>query len=241
LESETMPFPRHPGFRLIAAMVLAGLGIPSAMGDAAPPEVIRGLMDQEFRVRQEAQESLLGWAREEPATRARQLLEQARTAEDPEVRIRCHDVLRSLAMDVYHQNGEGYIGIQMDMFRAQLPGENQVPRNVVLITRVMGDSPASEAGLQAGDMITGVNGRTFQEGEDLAAFQQMIRELKPGKPATLGILRGNKDLLEIVVKLGRRPPQLDQAFFGQRVEDLHQLARREQDEFFRNWLAELDK
>lgn len=133
------------------------------------------------------------------------------------------------------------MGIQMDVIRANLPGENPEPRTMVLITRVMGDSPASEAGLRAGDMITSVNGRAFGENDDLLAFQQAIRELKPGKPATLGIFRDNKDLLEIVVKLGRRPPQLDQAFLGQPLQDLHRLARREQDEFFQNWLAGLDK
>lgn len=205
-----------------------------------PPELLDGLTSQEFRVRENAQAALLDWAREKTTTRAILLLEQARKAEDPEVRKRCHDVLRAIAMDAYHEGGEGYMGITMAALRAKVPDEDGEARAVIAITQVMPDSPAQEAGLRVGDFITSVNGRVFGQEDPLAAFQQMIRELKPGKVASFGVLRDEK-LLSVDVVLGRRPPMLDAGFFNRRMEDLHDLARREQEEFFRNWIAGLDK
>jgi len=223
----------------IAAITASCIAIAHAVPDMVPPEVLRGLKDQEFQVREASQKNLLDWARQDPQPRGRALLHQARTADDPEVRLRCHAVLRSLSMDAYLDGGEGYMGITMDTARTLVPGE-EIQRTVILITRVMPDSPASEAGLRVGDMIESVNKRSLDGVNALPEFQQMIRQLQPGKKADFGILRGG-DLIEVAVVLGRRPPQLDMAFFGQRMQDLHELARREQDEFFKNWIAGLDK
>ncbi|HTT07790.1 MAG TPA: DegQ family serine endoprotease [Gammaproteobacteria bacterium] len=55
-----------------------------------------------------------------------------------------------------------------------------------LISRVEPDSPASKAGLQTGDVILGVNGKTINDSIDLS---RIIADSKPGDVTTLRILR----------------------------------------------------
>ncbi len=62
-----------------------------------------------------------------------------------------------------------------------------------LVSRVEPDSPASRAGLQTGDIILGVNGRTINDSIDLS---RIVADSKPGDVTTLRILRngGEKTL-----------------------------------------------
>lgn len=223
---------------LIVAAVTCGL-CRSGFAEKAHENLIDDLADPSFRVREDAQSELIEWARGSPDARALILLKIAREAPDPEVRQRSHNVLREIAMDEYLSNGEGYMGIQMVPVIAALPGEGNDPKEVISITRVLPDTPARHAGLRVGDLITSVNQAKFNEDDPLSAFQQMIRELQPGKPATFTIIRG-EEVMEIVVVLGRRPPIPETRFFGQQMADLNELARRDQEAFFRDWLKKLE-
>ena len=64
----------------------------------------------------------------------------------------------------------GWLGIQMDASR---PGpralEMGIPGGVVVIDRVLEDGPAQQAGLDAGDIITAIGGRTT---ENLVRLEQ---------------------------------------------------------------------
>jgi serine protease Do len=59
----------------------------------------------------------------------------------------------------------------------------------LLVTSVTDGSPASRAGLKAGDVITSINGRTVRSREDL------VRELRDstGEEITIGIVRDKKE------------------------------------------------
>lgn len=204
-----------------------------------PQEFLERLKSEEFKIREEAQNGLLTWARIDPGSRVEHVLEQARSAQDPEVRQRTHNVLRALAMDDYLKAGEGFVGIQMNAIRAEVPGEEGGAREVIVINRVLRDTPAREAGLRVGDMIVSVNGEKLAVDGALASFQDTIRALKPATKTTFGIIR-NGDLVEVELTLGRRPPEQQARFFGQGMPDMNELAKLDQERFFREWLENLD-
>jgi S1-C subfamily serine protease len=60
-----------------------------------------------------------------------------------------------------------------------------------LITNVMPDSPAAKAGLKPGDLVTGVNGKTITDAQDLRNAQGLA---PVGSTLALAIDRGGKPL-----------------------------------------------
>ena len=70
----------------------------------------------------------------------------------------------------------------------------------VLITRVIPDSPAAEAGLQAGDVITAVDG----DGVTRESFADVISSHAIGDTLEFAVLRG-EEALELEVVLGEQP------------------------------------
>lgn len=74
-------------------------------------------------------------------------------------------------------------------------------RNGVLVAQVMEHSPASKAGMKAGDVITAVAGNSIKEPAEL---QRQIAALSPHKDVTLKILRDGTSR-EITVTLEDQP------------------------------------
>ncbi|HEY0429442.1 MAG TPA: PDZ domain-containing protein [Pyrinomonadaceae bacterium] len=72
----------------------------------------------------------------------------------------------------------------------------------VVIEKVLENSPATQAGLQAGDVILKFNG---EEATSIKKLTRLIGEVAPDHQATLTVLRGGSER-EIVVTLGKRPP-----------------------------------
>lgn len=81
-----------------------------------------------------------------------------------------------------------------------------------LITRVVADSPADDAGLQAGTMIVAINGDEFQPEDELA---DIIQSFQPGDQIAVSVFQlGNGDPRQITVTLGMNPDQEDLAYLG---------------------------
>jgi S1-C subfamily serine protease len=81
-----------------------------------------------------------------------------------------------------------YIGIQPATLTpeiARLLGLNRT--SGVVVMQVETPSPAAEAGIQPGDIITSLNGRETATAEDLIAA---LRGTKPGDRVQLTVLRG---------------------------------------------------
>ncbi len=72
----------------------------------------------------------------------------------------------------------------------------------VAVMRVETPSPAAEAGIQPGDIITSLNGRETATAEDLIAA---LRGTKPGDRVQLAVLRGDKTQ-QIEVTVAERAP-----------------------------------
>lgn len=71
----------------------------------------------------------------------------------------------------------------------------------LLVVHVDPDTPAARAGLQAGDVLLEVDGRSIEDAPDL---HRAVRELEEGTPAAVRVLRrGEEKTLEVIPEPGR--------------------------------------
>jgi serine protease Do len=87
----------------------------------------------------------------------------------------------------------GYLGVQIkdlsDREVATRLGLKEGQEGV-LVSSVFDKSPAGKAGVQAGDIITGINGKAVKDGREL---QRIVAGLPLGKPVDMNVLRDGKD------------------------------------------------
>jgi len=76
----------------------------------------------------------------------------------------------------------------------------------VVINSVSADSPASRAGLEAGDVVAAIDGMEVEaeKEEDLGAFQRRVASLEPGRTVALSILRDGEERRH-EVRIGVQP------------------------------------
>ena len=101
---------------------------------------------------------------------------------------------------------QGFLGIQGEDVSPQVAAQAGLSVDSgVLVTGfgndAAGASPAQQAGLQTGDVITAVNGRTISGNSDLASA---IESQAPGTKVTLTVQRGTSQVT-VSVTLGERP------------------------------------
>jgi serine protease Do len=100
----------------------------------------------------------------------------------------------------------GYLGVQLapinEDFAASLGLEK---RRGEFVQTVSDDSPASRAGLKAGDIITKVNGKEVSS-EQTVSF--LVANLQPGSQVPVELLRDGKKLA-VNVTLGKRPSEAE--------------------------------
>lgn len=161
--------------------------------------------------------------------RARDLLRMIGSLQpDDEITVRVlhGDDERTLDLTVGERNGQPYLGLQpyVGGQRMLTPDPDVEAPDVeklemaapgALITEVVPDSPAAEAGLEAGNVITAVDGKALDETTDLASA---ISQYKPGDEITLEVAQSadDEDRSEITVTLGENPDQSDKALLGVR-------------------------
>ncbi|MEW5986744.1 MAG: PDZ domain-containing protein [Chloroflexota bacterium] len=80
----------------------------------------------------------------------------------------------------------------------------------ITVAEVLPDTPAAEAGLQAGDVITAVDGESVDFPNKV---QELIRGKNPGDTITLTVQRGD-ETLELTATLGEHPDDADRAYLG---------------------------
>ena len=103
-------------------------------------------------------------------------------------------------------SGQGFLGIEAQDVTPQIASANGLSvQSGVLVRSFVNDaagaSPAQQAGLQAGDVITAVNGTTITNNSDLAGA---LQNQAPGSKVTLTVVRGTSTVT-ITVTLGERP------------------------------------
>ncbi|MFQ5814354.1 MAG: S1C family serine protease, partial [Anaerolineae bacterium] len=85
-----------------------------------------------------------------------------------------------------------------------------------MVTYVEPGSPADEAGLAEGDVITAVDGRGVDRNHPL---DQLIRRYKPGDIVEITYQRGDREH-EVRVRLGQHPDEKSVAYLGIRFTSL---------------------
>ena len=105
-------------------------------------------------------------------------------------------------MDQLIKNGKvvrGWLGVSIQPVNsAMAKAFNLENDNGAVVGQVLSGSPAEKAGLKAGDVITGLNGKDIT---DYSQFRNDIAGTQPGTTVTLTILRDGKKK-DIDVKLG---------------------------------------
>jgi 2-alkenal reductase len=101
-----------------------------------------------------------------------------------------------------------YVGVFYTMITPQLAIDENLPVDAGALidegpsgVAVIPGTPAAEAGLQAGDIITELGGRPVVEGRDIVV---LLLPFRPGDTVSLTVLRGGEEL-EIEVTLGELP------------------------------------
>lgn len=96
----------------------------------------------------------------------------------------------------------GYLGVSIQPLTPDIAANlGAKPRQGVLIGDVVPGGPAAAAGLEAGDIVTTVNGNAVT---DPGQLMSRIARLSPGSNTDLHVLRSGSDR-EFSVKLGKRP------------------------------------
>ncbi|CAH0304833.1 Do family serine endopeptidase [Roseomonas sp. CECT 9278] len=96
----------------------------------------------------------------------------------------------------------GWLGVSMQPLDRDLAAALRVgDAKGVVVNSVEPNSPAATAGLRAGDVITGIDGRRVESPRDLATG---VADVAPGRTATLAVLRDGA-AIEQRVEIGANP------------------------------------
>jgi S1-C subfamily serine protease len=96
----------------------------------------------------------------------------------------------------------GWIGVEPQELNTELSQTFNVrAQEGVIITGVLQNGPAAQAGIKPGDVITSVAGRPVRNVSELLTA---VAALKPGEPARLGLSRSNGPI-DMTITPGIRP------------------------------------
>lgn len=96
----------------------------------------------------------------------------------------------------------GYLGVMIQSVTPELAKEFKLPANSgALIGEVTKGSPAEDAGMKAGDVVTEFNGKKLSDGRQ---FRMMVSQTPPGTKAPLKLIRDGKEQ-SVSVKFGELP------------------------------------
>ncbi|MGE3410956.1 MAG: Do family serine endopeptidase [Dehalococcoidia bacterium] len=96
------------------------------------------------------------------------------------------------------------LGVVAQSLTPDLAASLQLPdAHGALVSRVEADSPAAAAGLQQGDVITTIDGRTVA---DANALRNTVASLRPGSEARIGVVRDG-ERREVTARVVERDPE----------------------------------
>jgi len=115
------------------------------------------------------------------------------------------DCLNHMAKNLNHR---GWVGIEMD---------DKGGVGMMVITKVIDDSPAEKAGFKVGDALVAVNGVSFSE-ENEKQLKDLKYSMTPGADFTYTVSRkGSK--VDLDVELGKLPDDVKAQWVGSHMMD----------------------
>jgi PDZ domain len=210
----------YPGKQVVflAGCLFWGLPAVTLCQDEATRALVDSLASEQFKERTKAQMDLARWALDQPDLSQDWLFREFEAAEDPEVRLRLREVMKGVVVAEHQKDGPGFVGISMMDVQVTVPGDNgPEARAGISVSRVNPDTPASRAGIQAGDVVVSVDELRWDNGSAMTGFQEAIMKHKPGDKVELGILRG-AELMKVEVTLAARPMGLPEVGKGPAIQ-----------------------
>ena len=96
----------------------------------------------------------------------------------------------------------GFLGIELEPASVDVSVPGTAKQFIgAVVSRVLPDSPASQAGLQRGDVVILLDGRPFN---DTSELMQSVRLSRVGESKSLSVVRGDRRV-EVTVTFGPRP------------------------------------
>jgi membrane-associated protease RseP (regulator of RpoE activity) len=155
---------------------------------AVPQELVDGLGDESYQLREKAEQELAQWAKKNGEKGLDVLSDLKKKAQSPEVKSRLDNVISGTVIFKAIPGTRGYMGIVL------------MPElGAVGIVRVVPNSPAAKSGLQPNDKIIrldGINLAKKNNGADEAMefVKRYVKSKKSGEKLTLLIVRNGKKL-----------------------------------------------
>jgi membrane-associated protease RseP (regulator of RpoE activity) len=112
-------------------------------------------------------------------------------------------------LEALHVGPQGYLGVQLIDITPELRRHYGAPEDAgVLIGQVVPDSPAAQAGLQVGDVLTRIDGEPVNGPMDIT---HRVRSKGDGEPVTVTVLRDGSALdftAQVVLREGVGVPSM---------------------------------
>ncbi len=126
--------------------------------------------------------------------------------------------------------GSGWLGVYLQDISPDMKEAMDLKSTEgVMVTEVVGDSPAEKAGLESKDVIVGFAEKgelgSFEKVEDAAELKGMVKEASPGETVKLKILRDGKQKV-VTVTLNEAP---ESDFYSQNLPQLPRMNTRKPD------------
>lgn len=167
--------------------------LSTAVVHGGPDEIdrgIQGLGAETHKERVQAGDAILKQAGGDPEAAARLLLHQSRTNQDPEIRARCGELLRTIFE--IHELGKGTdrFGFEAGWF-LEYDGKSYTVQPMVL--KLVTGGPAEKAGMRAGDVITTVNGVSCSGPDSRRALSALLFAIPADAPTVIAIQKGSSN------------------------------------------------
>jgi len=102
----------------------------------------------------------------------------------------------------------GFIGVEPQEITPELASSFQLPlESGIIMAGVVKDSPADQAGIRPGDILTEIDGKPVH---DTADMLNRIARMKPGSKSIFTLLRKKKSV-KVEVPITRRPARANES------------------------------
>jgi hypothetical protein len=184
---------------VLCGWVFTTLSAKTLPDKSAYKQEVQRLGSSESQERNEAKGRLAAWSDRFPRVSLMYLADIYADAEDVEILYQLEILLRKQADEVLFSVPSAFLGVNFE--QVNFPDQDAQ----ILISSVVPDTPADEAGLRPGDVILEIQGRKISEISETSNFAEFIQTHLPLQIINLRMKRAAK-VWDIDLKLGLRPP-----------------------------------